>query len=70
MAKQNEAANATDAQKTNDAVNKIQDQMNSEAGPLKSQANASYASKSEAVTSQAAKATSDENAQYANAVTK
>lgn len=64
LAKQNEADNAADAQKTNDAVNKIQDQINKENADLKKQNDQAYAKKSQEVSNKVANDTKSENDQY------
>lgn len=64
LAKQNEAANAADAQKTNDAVNKVQDQINKENADLKKQNDQAYSKKSQEVSNKVANDTKTENDQY------
>ncbi len=64
LAKQNDTANAADAQKTNDAVNKIQDQINKENADLKKQNDQAYAKKSQEVSNKVSNDTKTENDQY------
>lgn len=70
LAKQNETTNAADAQKTNDAVNQLQDQINNENADLKKQNDANYAQKEQQVNQQVATDTKNENDQYNAAVQK
>lgn len=70
LAKQNDAANDADAKTTDEAVTKLQDQINEEAGPKKAQADADYAAKEKTVNQQTADATKAENNAYQDAVNK
>lgn len=70
LANQNSAANAADAQKTNDAVKNLQDQIAKDNTALKQQNDADYAAKEKAVNSAAASDTKAENDQYAQDVQK
>lgn len=70
LANQNTAANAADAQKTNDAVKSLQDQIAKDNTALKQQNDADYAAKEKAVNSAAASDTKAENDQYAQNVQK
>ena len=70
LANQNSAANAADAQKTNDAVKNLQDQIAKDNTTLKQQNDANYAAKEKAVNSAAASDTQAENDQYAQDVQK
>ena len=70
LANQNTAANAADAQKTNDAVKNLQDQIAKDNTALKQQNDADYAAKQKAVNSAAASDTQAENDQYAQNVQK
>lgn len=70
LANQNSAANAADAQKTNDAVKNLQDQIAKDNTALKQQNDADYAAKQKAVNSAAASDTKAENDQYAQNVQK
>lgn len=70
LANQNTAANAANAQKTNDAVKKLQDQIAKDNTALKQQNDADYAAKQKSVNSAAASDTKAENDQYAQDVQK